>query len=229
MTARTRRARTARRPTLEGLEDRKLQAGNVTANIFAGDLRITGDNLPNQVAVDRFFGLVRVRGLNGTLINGNVAPALFNPAAITSDVIGNMNNGDDTLSINLGNLLIPDDLIVNMGIGHDVLTVDQVRTADDMLITTGDGNDRVIVTRSTVGDDLRIDTGSGLDRVVLRSVQVADTLEVDLGSANNDQLELIVVRANKGRLRGGSGAGDRLSRVLVTIGDLQVDGFEVVS
>jgi hypothetical protein len=68
-------------PTLEGLESRALLAGNVTVQFSRGSASVLGDALDNHVQVDQYglaLGQFQITGLDGTTINGQAAPLVFN-------------------------------------------------------------------------------------------------------------------------------------------------------
>ena len=225
----TRRHRFASRPMLEGLEGRRLQAGNVTASIVNGDLRIIGDNLSNQVVVIEDAGRYRVRGLNNTKINSAAADLFFSQEQLTRDLRVDMKGGNDIFLLVLNGIQVPRDVKVSGGDGNDTVGFDQVNVGNDLTIDMGRGNDVVNLENTLVGDDMTIDTGADRDRVRLANVQVQDRLDIDLGSGNADLLQLEQVSATRARLRGGSGNADELRRTDVTIDDLQFNGFEELS
>ena len=107
----------ARRLFVEGLEDRRLLAGDVTVTRSGADLYVTGDNLSNTISIESDGnGGVRVNGFNDasaapTRINGT-PNGTFQSSAFTGSVFVVMNEGDDEVrltrlqvraaSINLG-------------------------------------------------------------------------------------------------------------------------------
>ena len=123
MTTRTHPHRRARTPQMEALEGRHLQAGNVTAALTKnGNLEITGDNAANRIAVVYNGGLIHVESSDGnaTVVNGTVN---VDPAMLTGDLKINLKGGDDTVTVNLPNLTLPNNLKIDTGSGSDLVIV----------------------------------------------------------------------------------------------------------
>ncbi|MDH3719008.1 MAG: hypothetical protein OES79_12895, partial [Planctomycetota bacterium] len=97
-----RRKRTGGRQRLarfESLEPRHLLAGNVTAAVVDGDLRLTGDSLDNTAMVSVIDGDVVVEGLDDTTVNGSATPfiAFSGSSRIADDLLARLGGGGDVL------------------------------------------------------------------------------------------------------------------------------------
>lgn len=78
---------------LARVEQRLPLAGNVAAELTGSTLRLTGDNLANDVMVATAAGgTIAVIGIN-TTVNGRQA-AFVNTKAVAS-IVANLNGGDD--------------------------------------------------------------------------------------------------------------------------------------
>ena len=86
----------------EALETRLPLAGDVTAVVSNGVLRLEGDELANDVVIDQ-VGLAahqfRVSsGASATTINNNAAPQIF--SFVTRDIRAELGDGSDILAVN---------------------------------------------------------------------------------------------------------------------------------
>jgi hypothetical protein len=112
-------------PSFDPLEDRLTPAGNVTASVVAGTLRITGDALANAVLIAQSgFKQFKVIGsfdanLLATSINGT--PNGVFVANNVTNVSANLNAGDDELTFDafFGPLTVPGNVSINMGAGNN--------------------------------------------------------------------------------------------------------------
>jgi hypothetical protein len=122
-------------PTLEPLAERVLPA--VTATFSAGDgtLRVTGDELDNNVVVSRTAdGTILVNG-GAVAIEGGRATV-----ANTALILLNGGAGNDTLSLSEANGALPA-AAISGGVGNDVLTGGSGN--DTFVWNPGDGSDTV--------------------------------------------------------------------------------------
>ena len=108
----------------EGLEDRRLMAGDVGVEMFGGVLQISGDELGNAVQVAKLAnGNLEIRGLSAdgglTRINGSFS-AFTVPESAVHGMDVDLGDGDDALYLNTsagaaGNrITIDGDLTVRM-------------------------------------------------------------------------------------------------------------------
>ncbi len=183
---------------MQRLEKRELLAGDVYFGLSSGDARdviIRGDNLANQIEVSSpAVGQVRVRGLNGTTVNGQSG---FVTRTISDDLDIQMLGGNDRVDINGLRVIgqFHSDVSINMGSGSDNLS-----------IINGTGN------APDVRRNLVINLGSGHDDMFLQNLDVGNNLSV-VGGADNDDMSLLAVDvANELSMRGDAGRDDLLLR-----------------
>src|SRR5262245_17073899 len=85
------------RPNLEILESRSLPS--VTGSVIAGNLILTGDGSNDELVIDQFGvtdGQFRVRGENGTTINGQPSQVF---SGVTRDIRARLQGGSDQLRL----------------------------------------------------------------------------------------------------------------------------------
>lgn len=145
----------------ESLEDRKLMAGNITANVINDELVLNGDGSANAVEVHQTaFNIYKVTGLNGTKINGKDDKSFIVKKGILVDLKG----GDDSFEI--GGTVFVDDvdgrLKIDMGAGKDKVTLGRVRVDGDTTINTSTEDDTIILGLASLGK-LTVNTGAGHD------------------------------------------------------------------
>jgi hypothetical protein len=165
----------------ETLEDRKMMAGNITASVVNEELVLNGDGAGNQVEVHQTVGnLYKVKGLNGTTINGKADKSFIFEKGIRVDLKG----GDDEFS--MGGLVFFDDvdgnLNINMGAGKDKVNLGRVIVDGDTNIDTSTEDD--IVNFSTASlRKLTLNTGAGSDSVSMGFSSTSQAnINMDLGN-----------------------------------------------
>ncbi len=192
----------------ESLEPRNLLAGNITASVVNGDLRLSGDRLDNTALISVVEGDVVVEGLDATTINGIDAPfvAFAGTAAIADDLLAKLGGGHDVLLLS-GGLEVADRVVVRGGSGSarvglddvsvgghvgilgtpgdDVVHWEDVAVVGDVKIRLRQGDD-VVNLLDTSSDDLAIHTGGGADAVVLEEVFTSDDTYVLTGRGVDD-------------------------------------------
>lgn len=179
------RMRLARRLFVEGLETRRLLAGDVTVTRSGADLVVTGDSLSNTISIESDGnGGVRVNGFNDALaqptsINGTPNGS-FQSAAFSGSVFVVMNNGND--QVRLTRLQVRT-ASVNLGAGDDEL-VAGLQAAGE----TRFGNSPAV--RLSVAENLNIIGLDGEDDIRLQSVYVAGSAVIDTGE-QNDNISLL--------------------------------------
>ena len=219
----TRHTRSARRlpaasiHSLERLESRACMAGDVTVTVDGGTVRILGDGVANQIQVDQVTpDLVRVTGLDGTTVNGQVAAVV--PLA-NRELRIDMKGGDDLLETDdfNGQPLIVQRLKIEMGDGEDSVEIDDLQVLGDnaveiklarneasekdilsidnaffqgnVSVTTGGGDDFVSIDTVEFRKDLTIQAGSGSDDVSVDDSDVTRDLQI-YTSAGDDVVEV---------------------------------------
>ena len=196
---------------LESLEDRRLMAGDVSATVTGGDLRIDGDNEGNEVVVRASDNLNEfvVEGLNGTTINGQ-ASMVFQ--GVTDDLRINLRGGDNRLLLTAeglnadhGTLRIADDLDIRAGSGDNVLVLDHVVVQGNVRMRTGNGEDVMIGVRSQFLGTVQANAGGGEDLVGFDSCVMGDEVRVNLGSGNDMYTSFGSIFSDRVRVSAGSG------------------------
>jgi hypothetical protein len=183
------RRRSFRSFAFERLEDRRLLAGDVTAQIVKGDLVIRGDNAGNgiTIAAGSVAGTVVITGINAggaaTRVNGTANGAVT-LSGLTDDVIIKLKGGNDVVTMT-GPLTIPGDLDIGGGKGHDTFTLGNVTIGDSLKMKLARGNDTATLTNVTVSDDAQIKAKSGSDTVMITN-SIFEELEVRMGQGNDN-------------------------------------------
>ena len=201
-----------RKSFFELLEGRALLAGDVLVSVNAGNLKITGDPLANEVAiVDLGGGQVSVMGANGTTVNGLTGLQSF--SGVSGSLFASMKDGADKVQF-LGNAMHQlSSIQVSTGGGDDTVSVDKV-FAGEVKLSTGAGNDTVNV-QEISAESVSVETEAGDDTVVVGSTLATrhDVLvkvkefEIETG-AGNDQVSILDAVLQTGEFQVDTGAGD---------------------
>lgn len=135
------------------------QRGQVTAQVNSDQLIIQGDKFHNAVRIERGSqtGSLRVRGIHGTLINGQAGPIEF---ANIRQLDVRLLSGDDYLEI--VDLILEGDLFIDSGAGNDRVSIDNSRLAGVAEFVAWAGSDWFTAERSTFAQ-LQVTAGSGRD------------------------------------------------------------------
>ncbi|MDW8222529.1 MAG: hypothetical protein RMJ82_06235 [Gemmatales bacterium] len=151
---------------VEALEARSLPAGNVTATLIAGTLRIVGDSDDNDITVDVSGGNVVVTGNSGTTVNS--APSASFPAMQVKALDIRMNDGDD------------------------VVVVDGLNLTRTSSLRGGDGDDDFTIKNSSFRNaTIRLDPGLGTYPEWLRIDNSTFSHPVSIFGSNQDTLMLV--------------------------------------
>lgn len=168
---------------VESLEDRRLMAGDVTAQLVNGTLTISeapkhiGE--ASEVSVSKLSnGNIRVSSFKATT-NG-LSYVDFNPGSTVPNLKVNLGAGNDTLNVTGSLKFNAVDLIMNeiskassTGSDNDIVNLNGLTTLGSLKISTGDGVDTVSIKQAHIGDGigltdvLDINTGKGADTVTL--------------------------------------------------------------
>ncbi|MDW7995997.1 MAG: hypothetical protein RMI91_15225, partial [Gemmatales bacterium] len=147
---------------IEPLEGRSLPAGNVTATLIAGTLRIVGDAAGNDITVNVIGSSVVVTGNSGTgtTVNGVSTPASF-PATQVKALDIRMNDGNDEVEVDGLNLTRTSSL--RGGDGDDDFTImnSYFRNAA-IRLDQGSGTEYLTIDASTFSHPVSI-SGSNVD------------------------------------------------------------------
>jgi hypothetical protein len=175
--------RSRQQQIIEPLESRVLLAGDVTAVVEDGDLRITGDAEDNLIDVTVVNGDIVVQGVDGTTINGSSDPfvAFAGTTTIAGDFRARLRGGDDTLRL-LGPLTISGRTSVEDHRGATRLGITDVTFERDIRVTTGRAADEVSIAGSTFGRDLKINADGGDNLVSIFESTVEDRTSISAGS-----------------------------------------------
>lgn len=158
-----------------------MMAGNITASVVNEELVLTGDAQGNQVEVHQTTGnIYKVKGLNGTTINGKSDKSFIFQKGIRVDLKG----GDDEF-ISGGTVFFDDidgNLNINMGAGKDKVSLGRVSVEGDTNIDTSTEDDVVNFAAASLRK-LTLNTGSGSDSVSMAfSTSKQTTINMDLGN-----------------------------------------------
>jgi hypothetical protein len=188
----------SRRPLrIESLERRMLLAGDVSVAVVRGDLVITGDLVPGDVAesvrIAHDGTNYTVEGLGGTQLrfNGATIPTetTISVGPVTRDIIVDMKTGDDSVEIVgssiINPLLVPRNLTIRGGTGVDSITVENVQVQGVLNVDGGAGDNTVEIKGSRVNRDALIKGGVDGDVITIDGSNFLGKLTVDaLGGTN---------------------------------------------
>jgi hypothetical protein len=229
--------------SFEALERKQMLAGDVVVSLIDGNLFVAGDLADNQIVVTagETAGSLVIQGLEGTVVKrglaGQPAPATgLVVEGVRGNVTVNMGAGDDTVAFH--DVELPRGLVVNGGLGADVVRVGAAEDADppgaddslddpnvavrgSLLVRTGAGDDTVVVGSVRTGGVLGISTDGGNDSVSLGAAEgdaTADDapatlraglgVDVALGDGDDDLVARDVAARGVLGVGGGRGADD---------------------
>jgi VCBS repeat-containing protein len=189
--------------SLEQLEERTVLAGNITATITAGSLRLIGDAQDNQVLVQRTGTTsLQLSSLDGTTrINGQSGPVTL--SNFTAGITASTGNGNDLLRFSGSStdlFRVFGNAMIDTGSGDDTVQFSNFSVWNSLTLTTGTGNDKVLGVRDfagvgtnvwglRVGQDAVINTGTGDDSIELRNSAILRNFVLD-ANAGNDRVDL---------------------------------------
>lgn len=182
-----------RRLRFEGLENRTLPAGNVTAAVVGGALQITGDVANNSITITKLDSdTFQIAGA-ATRINGHLTPQRFD--GVVGDISLDMRNGSDTVFMTGGTL--PANLTALMGIGNDFLRLSAIRIRGDLGVGMEGGNDtfsmstsQVVTPDSFVRGQFLCSGGPGNDSITVSYSEFSHDLGI-LGSSEDDTITVL--------------------------------------
>lgn len=195
-----------RRCSFEGLEQRRMMAGDVVVKMSGENLIIAGNRLDNAITITAgaIPGQVIVTGVTAggapTKINGtpNGATTLNN---FFGDLKVNMAAGKDSLIIN--GVTVRGNTTINSGRGIDTLQISNTTANGNLKVKLGNGSDTLTVSTTNVAGKTTIKAGTGND-VVAVSNFTSNKLKIN-GGKGNDQVNLVSVTAAKANINGGKG------------------------
>lgn len=208
----TLRPRRGQRPAtaLVQLEQRMLLAGNVTASIANGTLRIDGDNLSNQVRLVVDGGHLVLSGEDGTTINGETTPfrVLTNSTRLTGRLIVDMDGGDDQFSAQ-GPFRVDGRVSLQGGRGDDQFGLDGVRADGSLRFHGSLGDDGLVLDDSMIAKSMIAYDVSGDQTFAFRNTEVRGRLVMVTGSGD-DAGVFNQLRVRKSAVLWTSGGNDTL-------------------
>lgn len=197
---------------LEGLEGRRLLAGNVAASL--GEVfELRGDDAGNSVRITQTNGTTTILGLDGTTINGRPSvttttrPEKLDVKLFGGDdrleVIGLRTSVDQNIEMDQGNDAVMlrgvsagVNISVKTGDGVDSVGASSVRTGGDLFIETGEGTSSVGVAFSVIGKTLTTIGGDSRDLVSIFNTRTSEDLNVEL-KKGDDRADLVSVTSWK--------------------------------
>jgi hypothetical protein len=157
--------------------------GDVVAVLSSkGELQLTGDDLANDVQVDKDPATkeIRVLGRNGTTING---VAEFRTTGVKS-IRAVMNGGDDVLAI--AGFRLKKNLYIDMGAGNNSVDIYHMVVLGRVTVYGGDGDDTVkIEAGSDLGGGGLVNAGDGANHVAVTDSYVRGPFRILTGSGND--------------------------------------------
>lgn len=211
---------TANSAEVQSLEPRCLPAGTVTANISGGNITLNGDRQNNLIEVGLTPAGVFVRGVDGTnlkfgarTITDGSTLKLAPGARVTTDLIINLKDGNDSVSLYVGGSA---ELPVAATIGRN-LKIDLGRGEDTAAIEVRDGS-------LTIGNNLDIKLGDDSDHLLIGFIpQAGDQPEaiapVFLTEPSSAPLHI----AGLAKISGGTGDDAVAAFGFSTDGNLQIE------
>ncbi|MEM7314666.1 MAG: hypothetical protein AAF497_16080, partial [Planctomycetota bacterium] len=164
----------------EQLEARNLLAGDITASVSGGTLRVIGDSQDNQVSVSvNDTGDLIVTGLNDTTVNGQSTPfvAVSGSNILSRKLVIRTQGGDDQITVD--GVEVTNDLLVDTGRGNDVLEINSATVNGQTRISLGNQNDTLAIAALEARRRLLVDSRSGDDTLVFGDVNVGQTINAD--------------------------------------------------
>jgi hypothetical protein len=158
-----------------------LAAGDVTVVLAEkGALQLTGDELDNDVQIDRDSETkeIVVLGRNGTTVNGAES---FRTLGVRS-IRATMNDGDDVLA--LGGVKLKGPVRADLGAGNDTLSLYHV-VAGRLLVRGGDGDDTITVTAASDLGGGGLVADEGANHVAITDSYVRGPMRIVTGSGDD--------------------------------------------
>lgn len=217
-----------RRLRFEHLERRVLLAGDVQVAVKSGSLAITGDIQGNSLEI-WYLGNNRysIDGTNGTTVSTKTQQRVNSVTVerVTKDIQINLRDGDDEVllagSVAVGRFVVPRNLAVKTGAGHDTVLLDYGTVGRDLMIDAGSGNNVVGVCDVMAGRDSSVRTGDDYDAVSMFQMSAKRNLTIRTGGADDEIALATITVGHDTTLDGGQasplqGSPSHLDRVLVT-------------
>ena len=150
----------------ENLETRNLMAGNVTATISNGNLKIVGDTAANDITVNfTANGALTVVGNNATTVNGAANAAFTN----VSSVGIRLGEGNDVAVVDGNSFSLGGGVRITDRSGANTYTVREI-TLDGQVNIRASGGNQTVTVDDIFGSLVHIRTGVGNDTVNLGDI-----------------------------------------------------------
>ncbi|MCA9266151.1 MAG: hypothetical protein KDA60_19965 [Planctomycetales bacterium] len=191
---------------VESLESRVMLAGNVQAVLTSGgDLRITGDNASNHIVLGQSVnGDLAIRALSNTTVNGDAFITFTGFRTVPDDLLISMRGGDDLVEII--DIQVEGSMRVNLGLGDDTLGARWLVVQDNASIVGGTGDDLISFVGTAFHRNFRLSAGAGDDAVYFADTNlVAGNTTILAGSG--DDAGIFVGGTHEGRVSVNTGSG----------------------
>jgi hypothetical protein len=217
----TRRETARDRLSLERLEPRALLAGDVTASVVNGTLRLTGDDDANEISIsgalngsgDPVANSFVVTGLSGTTINGMSGSGGGNASITFGGITGlNVDLGDGDDIVQLTNAQIQRNVNIATGAGADQVWIGAFNGQPSG--TTGTGS----AITGNLGDEFNALTPATLS-VDAGQVRVRGNLSISTGDDDDQVAESNLLVDGDHTIRTGEGADRVLMMALSDVVD----------
>lgn len=219
-----RRVRPARLMRMQSLESRSVLNGDVSVDIYGGNLHIRGDGAANKIEITRTAANeYTITALDTTTtINGDDGPVVF--SNVNRGIFAWLDDGADEISFTGDAADDPfrvfGTLFIDGGSGNDIISFTNTAVARDLIVLGGSGNDQILAPGDVLTDGDDTSGGGAGDDFGVRVTGVA----VLLGLGGNDQIAIDESRFSS-LLVIDSGTGD--DRILLRDSDMQ--GHTVIS
>lgn len=161
-----------------------LAAGNVTAVVQRGSLKITGDDAGNAIHVVPGGAPETwdVESLDGvTTVNGSLAA--FHAVGVENNLKIDMLQGDD--EVLLEDATLANDVEMVGGVGSDHLEIEDSHIGGNTRISGGTEDDTVVFGTSSFGGSVVVQTEAGADTVTLDLVTASDRVKLSTGTGED--------------------------------------------
>jgi hypothetical protein len=172
---------------VEGLEERHMMAGDVTASVTARRLTITGGVEDSGIVITGLAGQIQVTGLeqggSETTVNGTYRVTYKN----INEIIIDMGGGDDVLVIT--NATLKSSLAIDMGDGEDIIGLGQFYNKTEFFIPNTHILESLVdkavdplLKPLSVTKDVTIDMGDGENILRARAVTMSKNFSLITGT-----------------------------------------------
>jgi len=180
-------------------------AGNVTATVHKGVLRVVGDGADNSIIITGTMQTAAYQISSGdgtTTINGSTDP--FTTAVANRQVFITMEQGNNT--VNVHTATFTRQVRITFGPGDDTLEFTNVVINKNLNLAMGEGENTVDFLNSAISENSKIKTGKGVDAVLFDGVEYrggiftsdGDDIVSILNSSHVQPKGKLVIKTGKG-------------------------------